>query len=73
MMNLRERCMRPTFVRDCPACDGEGAIEHPHPFRDDPYFCRVVVCEACSGAGWVDDDDPEPVGMDDRDEWENVA
>lgn len=65
--------MRPIFIRDCPACGGEGATEHPHPFHDDPYFCRVARCEACAGNGFVADDDPEPVGMDDRDEWEIAA
>lgn len=36
---------------DCPECGGEGAIDHPRPFWDDPYFCIVVTCETCHGAG----------------------
>lgn len=64
---------RPLFVRDCPACDGEGATEHPEPSRDDPYFCRVARCEECRGLGVVEHNNPEPVGMDDRDKWEEAA
>lgn len=36
---------------DCPECCGEGEIEHPRPFWDDPYFCVVEPCRACNGAG----------------------
>lgn len=36
---------------DCSECGGEGAIETPRPFHDDPYFCIVSPCNACHGAG----------------------
>jgi DnaJ-class molecular chaperone len=41
----------PEAWEQCPDCQGEGAIEKPRPFSDDPYFCIVVTCEACDGAG----------------------
>jgi DnaJ-class molecular chaperone len=36
---------------DCPECGGEGEIEHPRPFWDDPYYCEVVPCRACNATG----------------------
>ena len=42
----------PEFLIDCEACGGEGAIEIPRPFADDPYFCIAVPCDACAGAGF---------------------
>jgi DnaJ-class molecular chaperone len=41
----------PEVWEDCPDCCGEGAIDHPRPFHDDPYFCIVVACDTCHGAG----------------------
>jgi DnaJ-class molecular chaperone len=36
---------------NCPECGGEGYAEIPHPLPDDPYFCKTIQCEACSGTG----------------------
>jgi DnaJ-class molecular chaperone len=41
----------PEVFDECPDCAGEGAIDHPRPFADDPYFCIVVPCSTCEGAG----------------------
>ncbi len=36
---------------ECEECGGEGSIARPEPFPDDPYFCVVMSCDACHGAG----------------------
>lgn len=41
----------PEVWQECPDCHGEGATEKPMPFADDPYFCIVLACETCGGAG----------------------
>lgn len=43
----------PLELGECEACCGEGAIETPRPFWDDPYYCSVSECKACNGVGWV--------------------
>ena len=37
----------------CPHCCGEGQIEYPNPFRDDPYYCEVKKCLECNGSDLV--------------------
>jgi hypothetical protein len=37
--------------RACEVCCGEGSVEIPDPQRGDPYYCRVVQCQSCHGAG----------------------
>lgn len=41
----------PEVWEECEVCQGEGTIDVPRPFWDDPYFCIVVSCDACQGAG----------------------
>jgi DnaJ-class molecular chaperone len=41
----------PEVWETCPDCCGEGSIEKPQSFADDPYFCVVTNCETCHGAG----------------------
>lgn len=41
----------PEVWEECPDCCGEGFIDRPQPFHDDPYFCMVILCETCQGAG----------------------
>ena len=43
----------PVFFNTCPDCDGEGIIEKPRPFPDDPHYCDVLKCETCNGVGLV--------------------
>jgi DnaJ-class molecular chaperone len=37
----------------CQECQGEGYMEVPRPFPDDPYFCVVLQCRLCGGSGWM--------------------
>jgi hypothetical protein len=46
----------PEFWITCEACCGEGSIEKPHPFPDDPYYCDVIKCDTCNGVGLVLED-----------------
>lgn len=66
----------PEVLVDCEACNGEGSIDVPRPFADDPYFCMVQGCDACAGVGffvreaegdrpiWTEDDCPGHVASD---------
>lgn len=58
----------PEFLADCEACGGEGSIDVPRPFHDDPYFCMVTGCDACCGVGFFvceAEGDPTPYPEDD--------
>lgn len=37
----------------CDLCNGEGVIEEANPFPDDPYFCTIIQCPACSCSGQI--------------------
>jgi len=41
----------PEVWQECGDCQGEGSVDEPRPFYDDPYFSVVVTCETCNGAG----------------------
>jgi len=41
----------PEVWETCPDCGGEGYIEKPRPFADDPYYAVCITCETCNGAG----------------------
>lgn len=41
----------PEVWEQCEDCQGEGYIEKPQPFHDDPYYCVSITCDACNGAG----------------------
>ncbi len=45
-----ETAVAPEQWITCEECCGEGSIETPRPFHDDPYFCVTHKCEACGGA-----------------------
>jgi hypothetical protein len=57
---------------ECPECNGEGEVEHPHLHRyasivaESPPDPVMVECEDCGGRGWRAPTDDELADMAER-------